>query len=100
MKMTTTRLKEIIIKEIQKLNKASDTMIEKVGEIAKTTSMMNMRKKLETLFKKKDVDFVLSPIAHYRIKYNGKTLIIVNKKYADDAELTVGEYAIGYEGKI
>ena len=33
-------------------------------------------------------------------KYKGKTIVIVNKKYADDAELIVGEIAIGFLGKI
>lgn len=76
--------------------------VQKVAEILRSSKskLMDMRKDLETIFPKKSIDFVLSPIAHYRIKVGGKTLIIVNKKYADDAEEIVGEYAIGFEGKI
>jgi len=88
-------------KEIGQLSsKSSDPIIDKIGDIAKTTTLMNMRKPLEKLFKMKDIDFALSPIAHFRIKHKGKMLIIVNKKYADDAELTVGNLSIGYEGKV
>ncbi len=76
--------------------------VQRVADLIKETgkSMMDLRKPLETIFKKKDIDFVFSPVAHFRIKDGGKTLIIVNKKYADEAEATVGELAIGYEGKI
>jgi hypothetical protein len=89
-----------ILEEKKSLIEATDPIIAKVGDIAKDTKMMAMRKPLEKLFKKNDIDFVLSPVAHFRIKHKGKTLVIVNKKYADDAELVVSDYAIGYEGKI
>lgn len=84
----------------EKLNEGIDQTIQKVADAVKGKVLMDMRKPLETIFKKKEIDFVLSPIAHYRIKFGGKTLILVNKKYADDAEIIVGETAIGYEGKI
>ena len=82
------------------VNESNDPIINKIGDIAKTTDLMSMRKELEKIFKKKDIDFVTSPMAHFRIKSGGKTLIIVNKKYADNAELIVGDKAIGYEGTI
>ncbi len=84
------------------LGEGTENKINKVEEVIKKSGkeLMSMRTPLESIFKKKDVDFVLSPIAHFRIKDGGKTLIIVNKKYADDAEKIVGNYAIGYEGKI
>ena len=80
----------------------STDKIKQVADLIKSSGkdLMSMRTPLESIFKKKDVDFVLSPMAHFRIKEGGKTLIIVNKKYADDAEEIVGQYAIGYEGKI
>ena len=92
--MKRSELKEII-REV--LNDATDPIITKVGEIAKKYDLVAMRKPLEGIFKKKDIDFVMSPVAHFRIKHGGKTLVIVNKKYADDAELIVGEKAIGSE---
>ena len=83
-----------LISEEEKISAVVD-VIKKSGK-----DLMSMRTPLETVFKKKDIDFVMSPVAHFRIKDAGKTLIIVNKKYADKAEEIVGEYAIGYEGKI
>jgi len=79
-----------------------DATIDKVATVITNSGkqLMSMRKPLESMFKKKDIDFVLSPIAHFRIKLGGRTLIIVNKKYADAAEKIVGDYAIGFEGKI
>ncbi len=75
--------------------------IQSVAKIIKDEqSLMSLRTSLEGIFKSKDIDFVLSPVAHYRISDNGKILVIVNKKYADEAEMVVGELAIGYEGKI
>jgi len=84
------------------LDNMNEGNIDKVADIIQNSGkeLMSMRKPLESIFKKKDIDFVLSPVAHFRIKQGSKTLIIVNKKYADSAEQTVGEYAIGYEGKI
>ena len=78
----------------------SDNISKVVDIIKKEGNMMSLRTPLEGVFKKKDIDFVMSPVAHFRIKDNGKTLIIVNKKYADKAEATEGELAVGYEGKI
>ena len=75
--------------------------IAEVVEIIKEAGdMMSLRTPLEGIFKKSDIDFVLSPVAHFRIKSEGKTLIIVNKKYAESAEAIEGALAVGYEGKI
>lgn len=96
MKSFTDLQSELIPDELNE-NKVQDiaTLIKVKG-----TTLMNLGKSLEDIFPKKSISFVLSPIAHYRIKVGHKTLIIVNKRYADDAEVIVGELAIGYEGKI
>ena len=80
----------------------NENIISKVAEIAGNlgAKLVDLRKPLETLFNKKDIDFVMSPIPHFRIKHKGKTIILVNKKYADDADEIVNNIAIGYEGKI
>jgi len=78
------------------LNEGED-VIQKVADIAKGKTLMNLRTPLQSIFKKKDIDFVMNPIAHFRIKVGGKTLVIVNKKYADGAEQVVGDIAIGYD---
>ena len=82
------------------LNEGDKNISDVVDIIKDKGDMMSLRTPLEGIFKKKDIDFVLSPIAHFRIKTKGKTLIIVNKKYADDAEAIEGALAVGYEGKI
>lgn len=74
--------------------------IDTVAKIAGEKSLMGMGGDLENAFGKKNVSFSLSPMAHYRIKVGGKTLIVVNKRYAEEAEKEVGELAIGYQGKI
>jgi hypothetical protein len=83
------------------LNEAVDADIAKIVKIIKSgVEMMGMRTHLEGVFPKKAIDFSMSQPAHFRIKTKKGTLIIVNKKYADEAEEIVGDYAIGYEGKI
>jgi len=62
------------------------------------TSMMSLRPHLEKIFKPRDISFVTSPIPAFMIKTKGKTLVVVNKKYADDPEAVVGPLAIGYLG--
>ncbi len=76
--------------------------VKQVADILRSSKskLMDMRKDFEKIFSKKDIDFVFSPVAHFRIKVGSKTLVVVNKKYADEAEEIVGEYAIGFEGKI
>ena len=82
------------------LEEAPDKLLQSIADIAKGKKLVNLRTPLEGIFKKKEIDFVMSPIPHFRIKSGGKTIVIVNKKYADDAEIIVDEIAIGYEGKI
>lgn len=88
-------------KELVKIEEATDN-IQKIGDIVKETNkkLVDLRPFLEKIFKKKDIDFVFSPVAHFRIKEGKNTIVIVNKKYADDAELIVNDIAIGYDGKI
>jgi len=74
--------------------------VQKVVDAVKGKSLMSMRAPLEKIFKKKDIDFVTSPVAHFRIKEGGKTFIIVNKKYADEYDAVDGDIAFGWEGKI
>jgi len=84
------------------ITEAKDEIISKIAAEAGVpgAKLMSLRRPLESIFPKKDIDFVLSPVPHYRIKYKGKTIILVNKKYADDADEVVNNIAIGYEGKI
>jgi len=84
---------EVVINESETISKVAD--IVRSGK-----ALMSLRKPMEGIFPKRDIDFVLSPIPHFRIKTKKGTLIVVNKKYADDAEEIVGDLAIGYEGKI
>ena len=85
-----------------KLLEGSEDIIKQVAKLVKTSKkpLVDLRKPLESIFRKKDIDFALSPIVHFRIKTPKGILILVNKKYADDAEEIVDEIAIGYEGKI
>ena len=76
------------------------TTLQKIAVLAENKEFVDLRPELETIFKKKDIDFVLSPVPHFRIKTAKGTIIIVNKKYADEAEIIVNDVAIGYEGKI
>lgn len=79
---------------------STDPIIEKIGDIVKTgKNLVDLRKPLEQIFNKKDIDFSFMPVAHFRIKYKGKVIVIVNKKYADDIDLEVDDIAIGYEKK-
>jgi len=88
---------QIIIEK--KINEGLDIM-QKIGEVATGQKLVGLRNRLETIFSPKSIDFVFDPIAHFRIKHGGRTIILVNKEYASDAELIVGDIAIGYEGKI
>ena len=97
--MRKSQLKKIIREEIQKLNEGN-AMIKHIADTIKGENLVDLRKPLESIFQKKEIDFTFSPVAHYRIKYKGKTIIIVNKKYANKAEEIVGSIAIGFEGKI
>ena len=75
-------------------------MLDDIASIIDDTGFMGMRDRLNVMFDKKCVDFMNQPVCHWRIKHDGRTIIIVNKKYADEPELIHGEFALGYEGKI
>lgn len=77
-----------------------DNEIQKIAKIMEGKTLMELRNELEELFHKKNIDFLLSPIAHFRIKSNGKTILICNKKYAENPSTIVGELAIGYNGEM
>ena len=87
-----------LVEETNQINEKVD--VQKVVDTVKGQSLMSMRKSLETIFNKKNIDFVTSPVAHFRIKDGGKTFIIVNKKYADKADAIDGDLAFGWEGQI
>jgi len=100
---TTDEIKVAALKKISKIAKkyvlcASDPVIQQVGDAIKGKSLMDLRPVLEKIFPKKDIDFTHVGASHFRIKYKGKTLMIVNKKYVDGKpELIVDELAIGYD---
>lgn len=98
--MKKSELRKIVREEIELLTEAPTPIISSIGKIADVRNLVDMRKDLEKLFSKRDVDFAFSPVAHFRIKHGGKTIIIVNKKYADRPDLVVKNIAIGYEGKV
>ena len=77
-----------------------DSTIEKVLTAMGDKDMMSMGKNLESAFGKKNVSFNFSPVAHYRITNKPNDIIIVNSKYADDAEATKGDYAVGFNGSV
>ena len=80
------------------LTEASDKVLQQVASIIKGINLVDMREPLEQskMFKKKDIDFMLSPIPMFVIKYKGKKIVIANKKNADASDLVVGDVAIGY----
>ena len=75
---------------------AVDPILKKIEEAIQGKSLMSLRSVLEPMFGKRNVDFSHAGAAHFQIKHKGKKIIIVNKKYVDDAELVVGDLAIGY----
>ena len=89
---------EAMTKDSKKSRTAAvEPVIQQIGDIIKNNNLklVDLRKHLETIFKKNDIDFNLSPVPHFRIKYKGKIIEIVNKKYADDIDLEVNDIAIG-----
>lgn len=80
------------------LNEATDKTISSIATIVKGKKLVDLREPLEKsgLFKKKDIDFVLSPMPMFVIKSKGKKIIITSKKNTDDADIVVGDIAIGY----
>lgn len=80
----------------ESLDEGVDPIIKQVGDVVKGKKLLSIRGDLEKIFKKRDVDFVTSPIPAYMIKHKGKILVITNKKNVDDADLIVGDMAIGF----
>ena len=85
---------------ITKVNEAKlregkyDADLDKIEAAVKgATSFMNVGTELKKAGIK--YDFTTSMIPMYMIKVSGNTIAIVNKKYAADAEKTVGDIAIG-----
>jgi hypothetical protein len=71
-----------------------DADLDKIEAAVKgATSFMNVGTELKKAGIK--YDFTTSMIPMYMIKVSGNTIAIVNKKYAADAEKTVGDIAIG-----
>jgi len=73
------------------------TKLAELDVILKNTSMATIRRVLGTIFKSRDIVFVTGPIVYYRVRYQGKNLIISDKKTAAHADLITGELALGYE---
>jgi len=80
------------------LTEANDKVLQQVASIIQGKMLVDLRAPLEQskMFKKKDIDFMLSPMPMFVIKYKGKKIGITNKKNADDADVVVGDIAIGY----
>lgn len=105
MKLDRKKLREMIkdqYKAVLKQNmyKDLDQTILKIGNIAKYSPIVNMTQKLQQIFNKKDVEFTNTPVPHIRIKHEGKTILVANKRYAQRAQLVVNDIAIGYEGNV
>ena len=81
---------------LESIKEAADPILTKIGKIAKTKPLVQMGDDLDALFGEKNVSASYSPQFHFRIKYKGKTIMVINKKYVDDAELIVSDKAIGY----
>jgi hypothetical protein len=75
---------------------ALDPIIKRIGDLVKGKKLVDLRKPLETIFPKKAIDFSFEVGGHFTVKYKGKTIILVNKKYADDPDLVVDDIAIGF----
>jgi Asp-tRNA(Asn)/Glu-tRNA(Gln) amidotransferase B subunit len=96
---TKSELTQLVEETNKQLVENADPTIQKVAEVIKSNpkaGLMGLRSHFEKIFKKKDIDFTMMGGAHFRIKHKGKTIIVVNKSNVDDADMIVGELAIGY----
>jgi hypothetical protein len=66
-----------------------------VKNVLKNNSFMSLRDPLTKLGYKVDFSFIGAP--HYTISKKGIKYIVVNKKYADKPDFTVGDIAFGRE---
>lgn len=76
------------------------TEIRKIADAIQGKKLIGLGKNLSSIYPAKDLYFSTSPVVHHRIKSGDRTIILVHKKYAEDAEIITGDIAIGYEGKI
>ena len=94
-KIVRETMKESVLSEIESVNEGRyDADLDKVEAAVKNaSSFMNVGSELKKAGIK--YDFTTSMIPMYMIKVSGNTIAVVNKKYAADAEKTVGDIAIG-----
>jgi hypothetical protein len=77
-------------------NKYKRLLVE-LGGLIKEAPMTEVRRILDTIFKDKEIELRTVPITYYRVKFQGRILIISHKRAADNAEFVAGELALGYE---
>jgi hypothetical protein len=75
------------------LNEADTDPIEIIGSLANQHGFLDLRDPLSQMGFK--VDFVTSPMAMYMLEKGGEKFAVLNKKYAEDPDLVVGDIAIG-----
>ena len=73
-----------------------DSDKKKIQELMKKYELMSLRAPLEKAGFK--VDFAYTPIPYMKVMKGRESVIIVNKKYADDAEFTWKELSMGALG--
>jgi len=101
MKLTKTKLKEIIKEEIEVLKESTESeALTKIGDIVKRKKLMGARGELEKTFGKKNVkslggDPPMPPV-YYEVTVGKRKIVVVNKRYVDGADLEIGDIAIGY----
>lgn len=84
------------------LKEGVDKELQDIADAIKGYSMMSMRKPLEALYDKRDIDFSLEPITMFKIKSKtnkNKKIAIVNKQYSDPDvnDIVVDStYVVGY----
>jgi len=67
--------------------------VEIIGSLVHQHGFMNIRDSLEQMGFK--ADFITSPIAMWMLEKDGKKYAALNKKYTEEADLIVGDIAIG-----
>ncbi len=72
----------------------SDSDLEAVKEVIRNNKFLELREPLTKLGFK--VDFMYEPHTMYTAKKSGQTLVIINKKYVEDADFVHGEIAMGF----
>lgn len=74
------------------------TILQQIADNLKDINLVNARKPLEKLFRKKDIDFMFHPLPCFMIKYRGNTIVITHKDNITPDEKTIiqNEIAIGF----